>query len=790
MAIRRLALACLVACSPAVVPAPAPPRIDAPAGLRLPRVFQPTGYRAELAIADDLASLRGKIAIAGELAKPSATIWLNAAMPIDRALAVRDDQQIALAIAPFNDRVALTAAAPLPAGRWTIVVAYHTDIPEHALTSLAPARGAFRERVGRDSYVFTMAEPNDARRTFPCVDEPDVKVPWTLALEVPAELTVAGNAPIASEIALAGGRKRVELAPTAPLPSYLVAFAVGPFEVVDVGRSASGVPVRVLAERDEARRLSRAPRELPRQIDVIERYTGIRFPYPKLDLVAVPRTAVTGWLAMENAGIIMIQANAITTSDPEFGRYVVAHELSHHWFGDLVTLAWWDDIWLNEAFADWMASKVIAELDPSARLAETKAVQRATFVDLPGAVRLARDTDGEGDTSTAEWRGELVLDMLERYLGPDTFRRAIHGYLAAHANANATSNDLIAALDAAAGRPLDDLVRPFLIAPAVPEISFTISCGTTPALAMSSDVAVPLCVAYDRDGARGQACGVADGKTALPLPATRCPRWVMPYQDGIGVFHSRWTVAQADAVLDAWPQLSPAERAVTLGELYGYFGDDELWLGHIPALLTSGDRASRSFALAVLWLAHRLAPDDVRPRLDAWIEAHVAPDARSSGFRFGGDALTWPLRLHAVQLAVAAHDPEVLRDATALLPVADRIDREIVPLVLEAAHAADPTLDLLALPPAFRPSVARALSGDTAMLDVPPDKLALLGKTALREMFSSLCESRVRDRAVELAAQLIDKAAADRVGGAIDGCVQRRDRRAPAIRALASALPR
>ena len=213
--------------------------------------------------------------------------------------------------------------------------------------------------------MFTQFEAMDARCVFPCVDEPDLKVPWQLALDVPAGFTVAGNAPVERESPLPDGRKRVELAASEPMPSYLVAFAIGPFDITDAGTSRGGIPIRMLAPRGVtgADRALVDGRTAARVLDELAAWTAIPYPFGKLDCVAVPRTG-NEWAAMENVGLVTFRAEFL---DGRHGRYawleIIAHELAHQWFGDLVTPAWWDDIWLNEGFATWLGMKTAAVVE-------------------------------------------------------------------------------------------------------------------------------------------------------------------------------------------------------------------------------------------------------------------------------------------------------------------------------------------------------------------------------------------------------------------------------------------
>ncbi|HEY5944145.1 MAG TPA: M1 family aminopeptidase, partial [Kofleriaceae bacterium] len=374
-------LLALLSCGAPPPPRPAPPVVIArpiadkplvvaplPATTpeRLPHTFEPTRYAAHLQVDPALPAFTATVEIAGELAEPSALIWINAeGLTITGVTASRADASVRMATkyATKPGWLALQSEQPLAAGPWTLTITYTgTWNDKHAV-------GGFVERdkrtaqsaAGADRYVYTQFEPDYARRVFPCFDEPDRKVPWQLTLDVPEALVAASNTPIESETHVAAlewtathsrrSATTVRFAQTPPLPSYLIAFAVGPFDVVDAGHSNSGIPIRLLTLRGKGPEVAAAARSIPALLDKIESWLGVPFPYAKLDVVEVQVTA-EWWGAMENAGLITFNTDMF---DSRAWDGTILHELAHHWFGDYVTPAWWDDIWLNESFAYWIA---------------------------------------------------------------------------------------------------------------------------------------------------------------------------------------------------------------------------------------------------------------------------------------------------------------------------------------------------------------------------------------------------------------------------------------------------
>ena len=293
-------------------------------------------------------------------ARPRDVVWLNAdAMEIDGASArVGTEELKAEPVVQQDQRVALRFARPLPAGPVTLLLGFRGTIFTHEDS------GIFRQQSGGEWYVFTQFEETDARRAFPCVDEPSAKIPWTLSLQIPSGMKAVANTPVESETPSGSGMTLVRFRTSRPLPSYLVAFGVGPFDVLDARPAGKRkVPVRVVVPRGTASEAAYAARISPQLLEVLEDYFGIAYPYEKLDILTIPVTVQFG--AMENAGLVTFRESLVLARPEVDGvrrrrRYamVAAHEFAHQWFGDLVTTAWWNDTWLNEAFATWMQTKV------------------------------------------------------------------------------------------------------------------------------------------------------------------------------------------------------------------------------------------------------------------------------------------------------------------------------------------------------------------------------------------------------------------------------------------------
>ncbi|HMG23497.1 MAG TPA: M1 family metallopeptidase [Kofleriaceae bacterium] len=675
-----VALVVLAACSAPIAPvksspgsapavaagraAPVDRGLEPPApALRLPRNFLPTGYTATLAVDPAVAGFTGTIAIAGEVAQRSSVIWLHGRdLVVARASASRDGAEIALTATPHGgELLELRAAAPLDPGAWTLAIDYTGSY------DLLNTTGAFKQVVNGAPYVYSQFEALYARRVFPCFDEPDSKVPWQLTLDVPGDLVAVSNTPIASERPLAGGRKRVAFVRTRPLPSYLIAFGVGPFDVIDAGATRGGAPVRIVAMKGRGPEAAWAARTTAKLLDLLEEFFGAPYPYDKMDMLAIPVTV--GFGAMENAGLITFTETLMLLDPKHASREreytwisVASHELAHQWFGDLVTMRWWDDIWLNEGFANWVEHKITARFAPDwhEELAVGGERAQALGADSLVSARQIRQPIATPDDilnafdSITYDKGSSVLNMFEGYLGHDVFLRGVRDYVAQHRFGNATSTEFAAAISAAAGTDISAAFASFLEQAGAPEITATLVCDRDrpPRLALSQQRylppgsppspatrpwIVPVCVAFDRAGKRGEACGMLSAPTGeLELAAPACPRWVMPNLDGRGYYRVAYTAPQVTALRDqAWPQLAPTERralyvdaanAAKIGKL-----PLALALSFAPKQLAVGDRFSVVEALAVPLDLRRLIPDELRPRYEAWLRRTFGAAAHKAG---------------------------------------------------------------------------------------------------------------------------------------------------------------
>ena len=375
--------------SAAATSAPSP--AEAPPTFRLPVGTRPLGYAVTMTVVPGQPRVQATIDIDVELDAPRAVLWLNAdQLEVKNVATDAPGTRVAVLDSP-EQFVGLAFEPALAAGRHRVSIAYE------AAQSVNSTRGVFALQEGGAWYAMTQFEPLAARRAFPCFDEPAYKAPWQLTLRVPRDLVAVSNTKVVSKVDAADGFTEVRFAPTRPLPSYLVAFAVGPWETVDVGtRGANATPMRIVVprgRRDEARFVARAYPEL---FDYLEGWFGIPYPFDKLDHIAIPLGV---GFAMENAGLITYGTSGLLArpdgETPRFRRGAAstgAHEMAHQWFGNLVTTAWWDDLWLNEAFATWIAVKAVDAWRPDYERGAARVGERAEAIgqDLLASARQIR----------------------------------------------------------------------------------------------------------------------------------------------------------------------------------------------------------------------------------------------------------------------------------------------------------------------------------------------------------------------------------------------------------------
>jgi aminopeptidase N len=700
------------AASPAAAPAAAPPRASekeagapapTPPGLRLNDDVVPKRYVASLTLVPTRETFEGTIDIDLELTRSVPVLWLNAVdLTLKDAKLAVGGQPVALRqLAPAADGEVMGFALERPVGPAT----GHLRIIYTGKVSDKESQGVFRQKDGEDWYAFTQFEATDARRAFPCFDQPGFKTPWQITLHVRKSDVALANTPAASETDEPGGMKAVAFAATKPLPTYLVAFAVGPFDVVPAGQARSGAPVRVVAPRGHAVQARYAVEVSAPLLTALEDYFGIPYPYEKLDCLFVPKTVA--WGAMENAGLVtfvepllLARPDQDTLSRQRIYADVAAHEFAHQWFGDLVTLAWWNDAWLNESFANWAGSKVIERWQPSWGEGVHRVQSRSAALVIDGlatarAVRqpiaTQHDIVNAFDGITYN-KGEAVLEMFESYVGEDRFRAGVTAYLAAHAHGNATAEDFIAAISQAAGADLAEAWKSFLDQPGVPLIEAEIKCERgqparvqltqrryLPAGSTASAEAlwqVPACVKWAAGKSEGRACTLmATPRAELTLPLKTCPDFVYPNAGARGYYRAQYLGdTLRKLVREAGKRLTLPERIGMAEDVHALVVSGALHyadaLELVGPLITDGNRHTIGEAIAIVrGMRWHLVPADLLPAYQRFVRKSLGAKAHALGFqpKPGEDEDTRLLRATLVPfVANEGEDLELVEEARKL----------------------------------------------------------------------------------------------------------------------------
>jgi aminopeptidase N len=549
---------------------------------QLPETVMPSAYRIDLMIDPKADTMAGVVEIDAAMLEASDGFWMHAKeMSVSEASITLDGQSYPLtfdAVSPADAPSGLAwmqAAETLPMGEGTIRIAFTTPYNQNL-------NSAYKVVRGEDAYIVTQMEPLGAREAFPGFDEPKYKQPFTLSITSPSDNVVVSNTPLTSETDLGGGMTRHIFAQTRPLPTYLVAFAVGPYDVVDFGMIPPNevrtrpLALRGLAARGEGRRLNYALENTDGILSALEGYFGTEYPYEKLDLIAAPEYAFG---AMENPGLIvyresllLLDDNAPLSQKRSYAR-VHSHELAHQWFGNLVTPVWWEDIWLNEAFATWMGNKGLTLWQPEGNFNNVtlNASIGAMNIDSLSTTRRVREPLDRSENVMDQFdgityrKGGGVLDMFESYVGEENFQNGVRLHMERYADGVATGDDFFQSIADGSGNP--DVVaamKSFVDQRGLPLVTAKLTCepdGDTnvslsqsryaplgSAIQQSEVWQIPVCVNLLKDGEMIKECTLLKEPTGTLNASVDCADVVMPNADAAGYY--RFTM---DA--DGWSAL-------------------------------------------------------------------------------------------------------------------------------------------------------------------------------------------------------------------------------------------
>ncbi|XXF78777.1 M1 family metallopeptidase [Myxococcaceae bacterium GXIMD 01537] len=696
---------------------------------RLPTTVRPRRYAAALTLDLDARGFSGTQTIELDVQQPTRELILHA-----NALQLGD-----VTFRAGAERRAPTSARPMPQSE-TVVLTFAEPLPVGAAALDVAWTGRFTEGL-RGLYMAgkvaaTQFEAADARRLFPCFDEPAFKARWALSVSVPATpgLVALSNGAVVRQEPDGAGRTKVTFAETDVLSSYLIALVVGPLVGTPEERVGE-IPVRTWALPEKAH-LARFGQDvalavLPRLQD----YFGLPYAYGKVDQAGIPDFEAG---AMENAGLITYREVALLL-DPATAPLsvqkrvaeVVTHELAHQWFGNWVTMVWWDDLWLNEAFATWMAYKIVDSWRPDWRVWLDFDTGKAVALHLDalksthpirGEVRNASEAGESFDAITYE-KGGAVLRMIEGFLGEGPFREGIREYMRKHARGNAVADDLWHALGQASSQPVVELANAWIGQSGFPLVSVRREGRhvhlsqrrfySEPGASSAEHWPVPVVLRYeDGSGVREQRVLLRDARTKVELEGQGELKWLCANAGSTGFYRVAYEGAALGELASHLKALAPSERIALLADQW--------------ALVRAGQVSAADF----LDLAARFGTEEDDAVLDelvgrlAYVEGRLVEGEEQARFRAWVEKLLGP-QLQKLGWQPAAGEP-------------DRVKLRRAALVRAVGLLARSQEQLVQA----RPRVERLLSGDKAALEpnLQDTAVAMVARAGDPALFDTLLE--------------------------------------------------
>jgi aminopeptidase N len=435
----------------------------------LPDRVVPVHYELSLAPDAEALAFTGKVAITVDVRTAGRSVTLNAVgLTFDRAT-MDGDWDAVVALDDKLGRATLTFGATIAAGRHLLAIDYHGKIAKSTIGFFAMD---YASPDGPRRTLATNFEPADARSLLPCWDEPGRKATFSVSVDAPKDRMALANMPVAEVTPLSPTMQRVRFAPSPKMSTYLLFVGIGDFERIH--NQVDGVDVGVVVKRGDTLKAEYALDQAGEILHYYNEYFGVAFPLPKLDLIAAPGQIQGG--SMENWGAIFYSQNHLlfdpktsTEEDRQLVFEVLAHEIAHQWFGDLVTMAWWDDLWLNEGFARWMQTFAADELHPEwdTGLQAADIFERGKRTDAaPSTHPVVQEVDtadqaGQSFDAITYDKGAAIITMINAYVGRDKFRDGVRSYMHAHAYGNTVDTDLWRPIEQAVGRPIVGIERDF-----------------------------------------------------------------------------------------------------------------------------------------------------------------------------------------------------------------------------------------------------------------------------------------------------------------------------------------
>ncbi len=458
---------------------------------QLPRNVRPSHYDLAFTPDADKMTFTAQVKIAIEVVEPTSTITLQAADLTFSKVEIAGFGPAKVKVDDEAQTASFTFGKALPKGEYVLAIDYAGKIYTQAAGLFALD---YETEVGKKRALYTQFENSDARRFIPSWDEPFYKATYSVEATIPTGQMALGNMPIASSKDLGGGKTLVKFATSPKMSTYLLFFGLGEFDRASV--KSAGVDVGVVTKKGDTPKAAFALKSAADILPWYNDYFGTPYPLPVLDNIAAPGRSQF-FSAMENWGAIfyfeyalLLDPTISTETDKQNVFTTVAHEMAHQWFGDLVTMAWWDDLWLNEGFASWMEGRATEHFHPEWNAALNAVGGREYAMGLDALqtthpvvqhVETVEQASQAFDGITYQ-KGEAVIRMLESYVGHDAWRAGVRAYMKQHAHGNTVSDDLWSAVETAAGKPIKAIAHDFTLQPGVPLItvdSATCAAGKT-----------------------------------------------------------------------------------------------------------------------------------------------------------------------------------------------------------------------------------------------------------------------------------------------------------------------
>ena len=646
---------------------------------RLPLSVVPERYDLTISVDPKQGRFSGSVAIHIEIRQSVSVIVLHAVeLDILQASIIREGAGQAVSkitVDPIAQTLMLEFPRELPVGLSTLGLSFTGPLNRQM-------KGLYEARVGEERYAFTQFEATDARRAFPCFDEPGLKAAFRITAVVPQDLAVLSNMEVETESKDPAERqKTVTFKETPRMSTYLVALAVA--KLTGEEERIAGTRVGIFTTPGNTALIGFSQEVMRACLPQLNDYFGLTYPLAKLDLVGVPDFAMG---AMENWGAIFFRENRLLVEPGKASAMmlrgvanVITHEVVHQWFGNLVTMWWWDDLWLNESFATWLACKIVDDWRPEwqswVEFARDRQVPFAVDAllstrPISSKVRTAAEAEEMFDALTYE-KGASVLRMMEQFLGERLFREGIRHYIAAHQYGNADAAALWKALAEASGQPVPEIADAWFTNPGFPMVTVTAADGDFRTIhveqtrfladpgAPAPDArpwVIPLGISYeDEDGVHRQYVVMKKRHEEIRLPAAGDVRWICANGGELGYYRTRYDPALTAALRGSISSLAPEEAFGVLDNTWVLTQKGEVAIGDF-LLLAEKFRAHRirivveSLAGYLGTLNDRLLSEPDRPRFAQFAEELFRPLA---------DALGWEGR------ANEGDEPKLMR-ATAL----------------------------------------------------------------------------------------------------------------------------